>query len=498
MNIKNAVTIIRQLPNNIEAEQIIIGALLNNNEYIDKVIDFLKSEHFYMPIHQKIYNSILKFVEKGVIANPITLKSFFEKEEVLLDAGVTSFEYLVKLAANAQIIVDITALAKAIYELAIRRQLIEIGEDVVNEAHQEDIDGSINKRIEKVEQRLFNLASYGDNKYGFNQLKSAVLEALHRVKLAKERGGGVSGVPTKFIDLDKMTGGLQDSDLIIIAARPSMGKTALAINIAINAAENFQEEYRSLNKNKFSDQNNTQAKSVGFISLEMSSEQIATRILAIKTGIDSGKIRIGMINKDEFNKLTQESSKLSSIPIYMDDTPALSISAIRTRVRRMKRQQNLGLLVIDYLQLIRGSGAVKDGNRVQEIGEISQGLKAIAKELNIPVVALSQLSRAVESREDKKPLLSDLRESGNIEQDADIVMFIYREEYYLSRKAPIESEKNLEWQEHLNKVKNTAEIIIAKQRNGPVGSCTLRFDMTTTIFTNLDRVHSEANLVRGF
>lgn len=470
---------IREMPNNIEAEQALLGAFLNNNEHIEKVIDFLKPESFFSPMHQKIFKLIAKFVEKGSIANPITLKSYFKDEE-LLDHAVNSFDYLVKLVADSQVVVDVTNLSRHVYDLAIRRQLISIAEDAINGSHIEDPDISAGDRIEEVEQKIFNLVNHGERNGNFSQIKESIKGAIERIRDVKKRGKSISGVSSKLVELDKITSGLQNSDLIIIAARPSMGKTALAINIALNAADYFCEEHKD-------SQEKTPA--VGFISLEMSSEQIATRILSIKTGIEGGKIRVGAINKDEFNNLVKESGRISEVPIFIDDTPALSISAIRTRARRLKRQHNLGLLVIDYLQLVRGSGSNRDMNRVQEIGEISQGLKAIAKELNIPVIALSQLSRAVETREDKRPLLSDLRESGNIEQDADVVMFIYREEYYLDRRVPIEFDKNADWQERYNKVKNTAEIIIAKQRNGPIGTCTLRFDSNTTNFSNLDTFH---------
>jgi len=469
----------RELPANIDAEQAVLGSFLNNNENVNKVADFLLPEHFYVPIHRKIYEAILKFMERGMIASPITLKSYFEKEEALQDSGVNGLDYLLKLSVNATTIVNLTHFSKDIYDTALRRNLIDIGQDAVNESYEKDVNKTAKDLIEYTEQKLFNLASSGDGDSGFVELKSTMNEALRRIDIARKNGGDVNGVSTGYIDLDKLLGGLQASDLLILAARPSMGKTSLVINMALNAAESFAKEELKVDERK---------RSVGVFSLEMSAEQIAARLLSIKTGIDGSRIRIGNISKDEFGTLLKESAGLNDTPIFIDDTPALSISAVRTRARRMKRQHNLGLIVVDYLQLLRGSSSASEGNRVQEIGEISQGLKAIAKELDIPVIALSQLSRAVESREDKRPQLSDLRESGNIEQDADVVMFIYREEYYLSRKMPQPGdEKFHQWQEDMDRVKSIAEVLIAKQRNGPIGNVSLRFDTRTTGFADLDQ-----------
>ncbi len=469
----------RSLPCNIEAEQAVLGAFLNNNDHVNKVGDFLLPEHFYVPIHKKIYEAIIKCMERGVIGSPITLKSFFDKEESIEKSGATSLDYLLKLSVNASTIINLTHFAKDIYDTAIRRNLIEIGQDAVNESYEKDINTTAQNLIEKTEQRLFNLASEGASDSGFVQLKGTLNEALRRIDLARKRGGDVNGVTTGYIDLDKLLGGLQNSDLLILAARPSMGKTSLAINMALNAAIEFLNDKAEKTEKK---------KSVGVFSLEMAAEQIAARLLSIKTGIDGSRIRIGNITKEEFSTLLKESTELNETPIFIDDTPALTISAVRTRARRMKRQHNLGLIVVDYLQLLRGTNASSEGNRVQEIGEISQGLKAIAKELDIPVIALSQLSRAVESRDDKRPQLSDLRESGNIEQDADVVMFIYREEYYLARKMPQHGDDKFhQWQEDMERAKNIAEVIIAKQRNGPIGNVSLRFDTRTTGFANLDK-----------
>lgn len=468
----------RSLPSNIEAEQAVLGSFLNNNENVNKVADFLLPEHFYVPIHSRIYDAILKFMERGVIASPITLKTYFEKDDVISKSGINSLDYFVKLSANATTVVNLIPYAKEIYDNALRRNLINISEETLDSSYEKKVDATANDILEKTEQKLFNLASEGIGDSGFVEVKRSLTEALRRVDIARKRGNDVSGVSTGYVDLDRILGGLQNSDLLILAARPSMGKTSLALNVAYNAAAAFKNE--KLEKNE-------KRKCVAVISAEMSSEQIAARLLSVRTGIDGSRIRIGNITKDEFLTLVKESSELNEIPIFIDDTPALTISAVRTRARRLKRQHNLGLLVIDYLQLLRGSNA-NEQNRVQEIGQISQGLKAIAKELDVPVIALSQLSRAVESRDDKRPQLSDLRESGNIEQDADVVMFIYREEYYLSRKMPqMGDEKFLQWQEDMDKVKNIAEVIIAKQRNGPIGNISLRFDTRTTGFSNLEK-----------
>ncbi len=453
---------------NIEAERAILGALMNDNNKIEGLDDFLKPESFFVPLHGKIFAFILKFIENGNVATPIKLKQYLDDSAI---DGESCFSYMVKLTASSQMVLDIKGLAESVYDLALRRDLIRIGEKLIYESKKEDIDLSVTDRIENTESRLFNLAIYGENDRGFKKIDHTVAEAIKRVSNEKGIELYANHVPTGFLDMDSITGGFQNSDLIILAARPSMGKTALAMNLALNAASFFKK--------------NNMDYAVGFISLEMSSIQIVNRVLAMKTGIPSNRIRLGNINREaEFRALIERSKEVSELPIFIDDTPALSIASIRTRARRLKRKHNLGILIVDYLQLVRGSTTPRDANRVQEIGEISYGLKAIAKELDIPVLALSQLSRAVESREDKRPMLSDLRESGNIEQDADVVMFIYREEYYLDRKVPTEHDRNTEWQEKINMVRNQAEIIFAKQRNGPVGSCILRFDAPTTSFSN--------------
>lgn len=470
-----------KMPCNIDAEKAVIGSFLNNNESINKVSDFLQPDHFFVPLHAKIYKNILSFFERGLISSPVTLKNYLDNDPSITELGISSLEYLLKLSTNAASVINLLPYAKDIYETSLKRELIKIGEDVVVEAHKHDVETSATEMIEQAEQKLFTLASEGTVESGFINIKTSIIESLRRIDIARKRGTDVSGISTGYIDLDKLLGGMQDSDLLILAARPSMGKTSLAINIALNAAVHFGGLKDTANK-----------KSIGIFSLEMSAEQIANRLLSVKTGIDGSKIRIGNISKQEFSVLVKETDQLSELPMYIDDTAAITISALRTRARRLKRQQNLGLIVIDYLQLIRGTNKSSEGNRVQEIGEISQGLKAIAKELNIPVLALSQLSRAVESREDKRPQLSDLRESGNIEQDADVVMFIYREEYYLSRKMPQthDGEKYASWQSEMNNAKNIAEVLIAKQRNGPIGNVSLHFNTQTTGFANRDIINS--------
>ncbi len=472
---ENVIKVFR--PHNTEAEQNLLGLLLNNNENMNKIGDIIKKEHFYLPLHSKIYEGINILMNKGLVSDPITLKNYFLKEEIFKEAQINSYDYLLKLLESAQLNTDIKTLAKNIYDTYLRRKIIDLGEDYIIKAKEEKIDEEAGNLIENLEHELYTLASSGNYDNKIYSIKESVKGALERIEKSLKSNKEISGCDTGYIELNKYTGGLQNSDLIIIAGRPSMGKTALAVNITLRAAKTFLKEYKE-GKSKVK-------KSISFFSLEMSAEQLASRILAMETKIDGSKIRVGKVNKQEFKNLSEQISNLEEIPIIIDDTPALTISAIRTKARRMKRQHNIGMIVIDYLQLISSTSRNKE-NRVQEIAEISQGLKAIAKELDIPVITASQLSRAVESREDKRPLLSDLRESGNIEQDADIVMFIYREEYYLSRKIPATDEKKLlEWQEKMEKVENIAEIIIAKQRNGPVGNFSLRYDNKTTAFDNL-------------
>lgn len=468
----------RQPPHNMEAEQALLGAILVNNEALHHIGSSLRPEDFYVPVHQRIFAAIQSLFNKGLIANPITLKSHFDQDEGLKEVG--SGSYLVKLAASAVSVINIRNYSDIIYDTSQKRALVGIGEEVVNTAYKNDIDISATQQIEHAEQQLFNLASEGSAENSFRQIKHSMIEAIERIEHAYRNSDKVIGVPTKLIDLDKLLGGMHKSDLLILAGRPSMGKTALATTIAHNAAEYFHEENRK--------DPSVKPKSVGFFSLEMSAEQLSSRLLAGSTNLNSGKMRKGDLTIDEFSVLVKESNKLSQLPFHIDDTPALSIAALRSRARRLKRVHNLGLLVIDYLQLVRGSSPNPQGNRVQEVSEITQGMKAIAKELDVPVLALSQLSRAVEQRDDKRPQLSDLRESGSIEQDADVVMFVFREEYYEMRKMPREgTPEYVEWQARMEKIHGIAEVIVAKHRNGPINNVLMQFQSDVTKFSDLAR-----------
>ena len=465
----------QKLPHNIEAEAAILGAILLDNEILNDVDEHLRPEHFYEPVNQKIYTAILKFHDKGQAATPLTLKHYFDNDVDFIELG--GGEFLSTLASNAIAVVNPVEYSKTIYELALNRSLMGVGQEIVANSVSGDTSKSAMDHVEAAEQKLFNIAEDGLKEKSFQPFNITLKNTLERAEKAYRNSESVVGVSTGLLDLDKMLGGMQESDLIILAGRPSMGKTALATNIAYNAAEFFGQQAK----------NNPDAKmkSVGFFSLEMSAEQLATRILSSECEINSSKITRGEMNDSDFAKLATESQKLNDIAFHIDDTPALSIAGLRSRARRLKRTHNLGFLVIDYLQLVRGTSAQAAANRVQEISEITQGLKAIAKELDIPVMALSQLSRAVEARDDKRPQLADLRESGSIEQDADVVMFVFREEYYVARTKPQEESPNfIEWQEKMDKVFGLGEVIIAKQRNGPIGNVTLQFKSNFTRFDN--------------
>ncbi len=467
--------IARTLPANVQAEQMLIGAILVNHDYYNIVSEFLRPNHFFEPIHQKIYNSIEVITEKGLIATPITLRSMLERDELFQQLGGS--DYLNKLVTLSMMVINPLDYGKIIYDLAVRRNLIQIGEEVVNNAYDSSLEYDSSQQIEHAEGKLYNLASEGVNDKSFVKIGLSLSESLASINRAMKNADHVIGISTGLIDLDEKLSGFHNSDLVIIAGRPSMGKTAFAINLAVNSCKAMQLKNNGQEK---------EGQSVGFFSLEMSSEQLTTRLLSMHTEINSSALRSGHVTEENYNRLRKEVTTLSDLPFFIDDTPALSIAAIRTRARKMKRKHNLGILFIDYLQLIRGIN--KSDNRVNEISEITQGLKAIAKELNIPVIALSQLSRAVELREDKRPMLSDLRESGSIEQDSDIVMFIYREEYYLTRKEPsVGDVKHTEWLSKLNQVYNIADIIIAKHRNGPVGNIQLHYDSQYSKFNNLQK-----------
>ena len=478
----------RTPPHNLEAEQALLGAILLNNATFHRVAEFLLAEHFAEGVHGRIYAAIAKLIERGQIANPVTLKNLFDQDGALAEIG--GAQYLARLATSVVTIINAEDYGRTIYDLYLRRQLIAIGEDTVNDAYNHDLDRLAAAQIEQAEKKLFDLAVNGQHEGGFRAFTQALAEAITMAETAFKRSGRTTGVSTGFTDLDKLLGGLHPSDLVVLAGRPSMGKTALATNIGFNAAKAYRPTRGADGKLTAED-----GAVIGFFSLEMSAEQLATRVLSEESGVASDRIRRGDVSHDDFGKFVQASQKLSSVPLFIDDTPALTIAGLRTRARRLMRQQGLGLIIVDYLQLLRGSG---DGmeNRVQEISEITRGLKALAKELNVPVLALSQLSRAVEQREDKRPMLSDLRESGSIEQDADVVMFVFREEYYLSRGEPTRrpeendekfNERYARWQERLEQVHGTGEVIIAKQRHGPIGKVTLRFDGETTRFDNFVR-----------
>lgn len=452
---------------NLDAEKSLIGAFLSNNETYHKVIDILIADHFYVPLHKKVFTIIGDFVSKGLVVTPITIKSY-----VVQDNDNSNYEYLLNACNNAVAAIGLESYAKEVYECYLRRNILEIMHSGIKETTERDKDINANDIIENTEQQLFQLTNNNISKNRVSHIREGLNQLITQLSKLRQSGERTYGVSTGYMSLDNMLGGMQPSDLIILAARPSMGKTALAVNILLNAAKNLQ----------------TKNQSVAFFSLEMSTEQLATRMLSIISGFNSSKIRLAEFpKKEEFEQVCMAARDLNDLPIYIDDTPAISIASLRSKARRLKKQQNLGLLVVDYLQLMRGNNYAKDNNRVNEIGEISQGLKAIAKELNVPVIALSQLSRAVESREDKRPQLSDLRESGNIEQDADVVMFIYRDEYYHSRKEPGQNdpEKYREWLAEYEKVKNIADLIIAKQRNGAIGVVQLYFNSSTTTFANL-------------
>jgi replicative DNA helicase len=477
--------IIRTPPYNPEAEQTLLGALLINNAAYLRVSEFLQPEHFGNAMHGRIFAAIGKLIERGQIANPVTLKNLFDQDGALIDIG--GAQYLGRLAEAAATIIDASDYGRIIHDLHLRRQLIILGEDIVNDAFRQDLDDSAGEQIERAEKTLFDLATTGQAEGGFRAFGTALTTAILNAEAAFKRSGKTVGVATGFRDLDKKLGGLHPSDLIVLAGRPSMGKTALATNVAFNATKKYKPLHTSDGRKTAED-----GAVVGFFSLEMSAEQLATRILAEASGTSSDRIRRGEVSREDFDQFVAASEHLQRLPLFVDDTPALTISGLRTRARRLMRQHGLGLIVVDYLQLLRPSNQARaQENRVQEISEITRGLKTLAKELNVPVLALSQLSRAVEQREDKRPLLSDLRESGSIEQDADVVMFIFREEYYLSRLQPTkladEADEKYQgriqkWQDNCEEVYGITEVIVAKQRHGPIGTIKLRFTAETTKF----------------
>jgi len=454
----------KELPNNIEAEQAVIGSILVSNDIFDEISTIISSINFYDPMHQKIFEAIESLVYKGMLANPITLKNYFEDEKDDLNVP----EYLVKITKFSTSVRQAVEYSKIIYDMFVRRELIKISEQTIDSAKLNELDTNGQTIIENSERLLFDLAEKGSFNSSLVKFDEAMKQTIEMASAAYKNEEGIVGVPTGLRDLDDKLGGLHQSDLIIIAGRPSMGKTSLATNIAFNAAQKLQESGKK--------------SSIAFFSLEMSSEQLSTRIISEQARISSNDIRRGRISDEQFDKFLETSKNIAELPLYIDETPAISIAAISNRARRIKRLFGLDMVVVDYIQLMRGTTFNKDG-RVQEISQITQGLKAIAKELAVPVVALSQLSRQVEQRDDHKPQLSDLRESGSIEQDADVVMFVYREGYYLSRKEPREATvEHAEWQAKMNEVAHLAQIIIGKQRHGPIGNITLEFEERFTKF----------------
>ena len=476
----------KHVPYNIEVEQALLGAILVNNKAFEKIADFLKENHFYHPHHQKIFNALSYIIHKGQLATPVTLKTYLNDKQEFETIGGP--DYIAHLAHSAISIVHADDFGKTIYDLFLRRELIDIADHLSFEAGQPKINIQATDLIEESEKKLFDLTLHGQAEKGLQVFNKSLKQAIEMTEAAFKRESQLTGLATGLFDVDRQLGGLHPSDLIIVAGRPSMGKTIFATNIAFNVAKSYRKEKDTHGSEKIID-----GGVVAFFSLEMSSEQLATRILSESSEIRSENIRRGELSHDDFKKIVEASQLISDIPLYIDDTPALTIAGLRTRARRLKRQKNLSLIVVDYLQLMRADTHSSD-NRVLEISEITRGLKAIAKELHVPVIALSQLSRAVEQREDKKPQLSDLRESGSIEQDADVVLMLFRHEYYLSRTEPVQSasestekfnDRYKTWQTRLSEVMNIAEVIIAKQRHGPIGNIKLHFDGSIMKFSNL-------------
>ena len=469
----------RSAPHNIEAEQGLLGAILVNNDAFYRVSDFLEPRHFFETVHQKIYETAGSLIRMGKVATPVTLKTFFPAEADIL--GMTVSQYLARLAAEATTIINAQDYGRTIYDLSLRRDLIGIGEDMVNVAYDAPVDFAPRAQIEDAERKLYELAESGRYDGGFQKFSQALTVAVDMAAKAFQRDGKLSGIATGLRDLDIKMGGLQPSDLVIVAGRPGMGKTALATNIAYNVAKAYHGEVQADGTMKA-----VNGGVIGFFSCEMSAEQLATRIIAERTGIPSSHIRRGGITEADFEKIRDYSIELQSLPFYVDETGGLSIAQLMARARRLKRQKGLDLLVVDYIQLLQGSSRRGNDNRVQEVTEITTSLKALAKELNVPVIALSQLSRQVENRDDKRPQLSDLRESGSIEQDADVVLFVFREEYYLATKEPRAGSPEYEkWQLDMSLVHGKAEVIIGKQRHGPTGTVELQFDAAVTRFGDL-------------
>jgi replicative DNA helicase len=488
---EGAARALRQPPFNAEVEQALLGAILRNNRAYEAAGDLLRPLHFYVPEHQRLFGYIKTLIDKGQVASPATLSHVADADEILREAGGTA--YLYELATNVVTVLNAADYARTIHDLHLKRELIGLGEDVVNDAYDgNDLDDTADRQIERAEQRLYDLATTGEVDRSVKTMDMAAKAALEMAEQAFKRDSHIVGLTTGLRDVDQRLGGFHRSDLLILAGRPAMGKTALATNIAYNAAAAYKkivtEDGREIEEGGV----------VLFFSLEMSAEQLAARLISTCAGVPSDRIRRGDIEQDEFERVVVASQELGRIPLYIDDTPALTITGLRQRARRVKRQYGLHLVVVDYLQLLQGPPDKRIDNRVQEVSEITRGLKTLAKDLEVPVLALSQLSRQVENREDKRPQLADLRESGSIEQDADVVSFVYRPEYYLEKEVPEQranespekfEERRLRHEQMLSENRNVAELIIAKQRHGPVGTVRLFFNGELTEFDDLDQTH---------
>ena len=469
----------RTAPQNVEAEQALLGAILVNNEAFYRVSDFLEPQHFFEPVHKTIFEVASQLIRANKVATPVTIKTFLPADLAIGDINLAT--YLARLAAEATTIINAEDYGRSVYDLAIRRALIGIGEDMVNVAYDAAVEQTPVTQIEDAEKRLFDLAEKGQYNAGFQSFETALLSAIDLASAAYKRDGHLSGLATGLDDLDRLMGGLQGSDLIIVAGRPGMGKSSLATNMGFNIAKKWRGELQPDGSMKSVD-----GGIVGFFSLEMSAEQLATRMIAEQSGVSSANIRRGRIDEADFSRIVEASREMQRIPFFIDETGGITIAQLAARARRLKRQRGLDLLIIDYIQLLAGTSRRSSENRVQEVTEITTNLKALAKELEVPILALSQLSRQVENRDDKRPQLSDLRESGSIEQDADVVLFIYREEYYLKNKEPKPGTIEYEtWQDEMGKVHGVAEVIIGKQRHGPTGTVRLHFEDTVTRFSNL-------------
>ncbi len=469
----------RTAPQNVEAEQALLGAILVNNEAFYRVSDFLEPEHFHEPIHRTIYEVAGQLIRLNKIATPVTIKTFLPADLSIGDINLA--QYLARLAAEATTIINAEDYGRTIYDLALRRSLIGIGEDMVNVAYDAAVEQTPAAQIEDAEKRLFELAERGHYDTGFHTFETALVSAIDMASAAYKRDGHLSGLATGLEDLDRLMGGLQPSDLIIVAGRPGMGKSSFATTIGFSVAKAWAGEVQPDGTMK-----TVNGGVVGLFSLEMSAEQLATRIIAERSGVSSAHIRRGRIDERDFAHIVEAAREMQKIPLYIDQTGGLSVAQLAARARRLKRQRGLDLLIIDYIQLMQGSSRRGSDNRVQEVTEITNNLKSLAKELNVPIVALSQLSRQVENRDDKRPQLSDLRESGSIEQDADVVLFIYREEYYLKNREPKPGTMEYEtWQDEMSRVHGVAEVIIGKQRHGPTGTVRLHFEDSLTRFSNL-------------